>query len=156
MTAITHINDSGNTDRTITKCYIMDSSGTDRLVQKIIVRDSSGVDREVFIYFSATPNATYFYGSGSGASSSGGPINTAICTITVVGGSGSETFAWSLVSYNRGAWTATSPSTNATAFTVATAFAELAYNSTWKCTVVDGDITVEVIVDAAIDWFNTA
>ena len=155
MTAITHINDSSNVDRTQTKGYIMDATLTDRLVQKIIVMDSAGVDREVFVYFSATADSDYLYGSSSGGAASGGPVNTATCTITLVGGSGSATYSWVLVSFNRGVWSASSPSTNATTFGVSSVQSNLAYNSVWRCDIVDGSNTTSVTVDAAVDWFDT-
>jgi hypothetical protein len=132
MTARTVVVDSGGTSHLVKRWLAVDSGGVTRLAKRVFLVDAGGTSRLIFanqITALASPSSV----SRSGASIT--TLTTPVTTVSVTGGIGPFTFAWTFSS-GGASIVITSPTTSSTAFS-ATIFSGSDFTGTAQCLVTD-------------------
>lgn len=119
---------------------VRDASAVLKTAGSVRIRDAAGVLKLVYSSsaggpFSVTPSSLVAYGGRAGGLLLSVPSEQV--AVSVAGGAGPYTYAWSLVLASSGTWTITSPTADKTNFVVANVPAGETYTATFKCTVTD-------------------
>lgn len=140
------IRDAGNVLRTPTRIRIRDAGNVLRVVQRIRLRDAGNVLRVVYQAFQISGSPSSLISNRVGA----GALTSSVCTVTATG-LGPFTYAWAKTTGATSPQiTATSPATNASAFTAT--FAGIAdVTSTFRCTVTDTSTDSVLTFDCVVE-----
>jgi hypothetical protein len=130
-----------------------DAANTLRTIQRIRIRDATNTLRTVFLYLTASLDATTAYGQDDGAAAFG-TVTSAAVTVTPSGGTAPYTYSWEWLNGDL-AVSADTPTAATTTFSgliegIATAFAY------FRCLVTDanGSTVYTETVTVQLDWYD--